>query len=130
MAFKENFLRNTNWSVFTFFEAGDPDAAEPFATNISINGAFQLAEIRVGFSGLCSNDIILRMHLSSIEGTEYNLLLLSYALNNSQFYRWQPSTVPMFFQSGDTVQISCLSDNLWHLNVIGWAVGAVEAIFQ
>lgn len=127
MPYTKRYLKNTLWDQFSFFHTGDPDVGgDVFDTDLNIDGAFRLAEIRVKFSGVCSADIILRAYLSSIEGTAFTVLFLSYTLNNSIYYRWEPSTVPMFCQSGDTVQISCITDNVWSCNVVGWSVTAVR----
>lgn len=126
MAFTKNLIPNQHWQEFSFFTTGDPDVDGSMDEVASFVGAFKLAELRLAFSGVASADIVLRMYVSSIQGTVHNLLLLSATLNNSQYYRWQPLTVPMLFLSGDTLLFSQLSDNTYSLNVSGWATIGVE----
>lgn len=124
MAFTETFLDNRVYRRFAFFANGD-GAVGTMAETLDIDGPFELHEIKVVFSGVCSADIYLRAKLSAIQSgstaNTYDMLFLSYALSNSTWYRWTPSAAPMIFTSGDKIEISCITDNLWALVVTGWA---------
>lgn len=118
-------VANPTFQFFSFFDTEDPDISGDMAVDFQPNRCFRVGEIRAAFSGVCSNDIYLRAYLSSVQGVVHNTLLLSYFLNNSQYYRWEPSCVPMLFLSGDTIQVSCITDNTWSLNISGWAANNV-----
>jgi len=110
---------------FSFFAEGDGAVAN-MDEDFSFNGQFDVHEIRAAFSGVCSADIYLRVYLSSVTDVVHNMLLFSYALSNSQYYRWEPSACPMAFLSGDTLAISCVTDNKFAVNVLGWSVVAIR----
>lgn len=118
-------IPNPTFQHFSFFENGD-GAVALMDEDWTWNGTFKIGELRVAFSGVCSNDIYLRVYLSSVQGAVHNLLLLSYFLNNSQYYRWEPSAQPMLFLSGDTLQVSCITLNKWALNISGWQATSVK----
>ena len=130
MAFlEEGFLDNRVYQQFAFFANGD-GAVGNMDETFDIDRPFQLGTIMVNFSGVCSVDIYLRATLDAILSgslaTTYDQILMSYALSNSTWYRWQPSAAKMIFISGDKIQISCITDNLFSLIVIGWAATSAK----
>jgi len=126
MAFEEKKLKNKIWQRFSFFASGDPDVASgDMDEDFVIDGDFELQDIRLHFSGVCSADIYFRATLSSIISADHDVQFLSYGLNNSIHYFWQPS-IKMLFLSGDTIQLSCITDNIWGMTVSGWAVTGVN----
>ena len=112
------------YNDFMFFTDGD-GAAATMDASIDLEGtAWFLRDVRVAFSGVCSNDIYLRIHVDAVQSTDstrYDGYILSYALSNSIWYAWQPSQ-PMMFQGSDVVEISCVTDNVYSVTVSGWAV--------
>jgi hypothetical protein len=124
MTFTEKFLDNRTYQRFAFFANGD-GAVGNMDETVDMGRPFELGTIMVNFSGVCSADIYLRGTLDAIVSgsvaTTFDTQFLSYALSNSVWYRWQPSAVKMIFMSGDKIQISCVTDNLWALVVTGWA---------
>ena len=119
MAFGKRFIPNQHQQEFGFFATGDGATGNMDETATFVGG-FKLTEIRCGFSGVCSADIYLRCYISSIEGTVYNFMFLSYALSNSVYYRWVASTDGLLCQSGDTLQFSHITDNTWAIAINGW----------
>lgn len=109
---------------FMFFADGDGAVAN-MDDSVDLGGdPFFLREVRVAFSGVCSADIYLRIHVNAIQSTHsirYDGYILSYFLNNSTWYAWQPSQ-PMMFQGSDVIEISCITDNEYSITVSGWAV--------
>lgn len=129
MAFTENYLDNRVYQRFAFFANGDGAVANMDQT-MSPDGPFEIHAIMVNFSGVCSADIYFRAALDAIQSgsvaATFDMQFLSYALSNSVWYRWIPSAAPMLFQSGDQIQISCITDNLWAIIVTGWAATAAK----
>ncbi len=129
MTFTERWLDNRTYKQFAFFANGD-GAVGNMDETVDIDGPFELGTIMVNFSGVCSADIYLRATLDAIESgstaTTFDMQFLSYALSNSVWYRWSPSACKMIFTSGDQIQISCITDNLWALIVTGWAATAAR----
>ncbi len=119
-------VTNQIFQHFSFFETQDPDLVGDMEVDMNQGRAFKIAEIRVAFSGNCSNDIYLRAYLSNVQGAIYNTLLFSYFLNNSQYFRWCPSCVPILGLSGDTLQMSCITDNVWAATISGWAANNIS----
>jgi hypothetical protein len=125
MAFSKKYIPYSRAKYFTFFADGDGAAAN-MDEDIDFSGKpFELAGIRVTFSGVCSADIYLRGYIDSPQSTHstrYDGYFFSYALSNSIFYQWQPSVAPMLFQASDVVTISCITDNVFSVTAWGWAV--------
>ena len=117
-------IQNRVKQQFAFFANGDGAVANMDET-MELEGQFQLETIMVNFSGVCSADIYLRAALdaatSGSVATTFDQQFLSYALSNSTWYCWQPSAAPMIFLSGDQIQISCITDNLWTIIATGWS---------
>ncbi len=129
MAFTETLLDNRVYQRFAFFANGD-GAVGTMDETIDMIGPFEIANILVTFSGVCSADIYLRAKMSAIQSgstaNTYDAVFLSYALSNSTWYKWTPSAVPMLFTSGDRIAISCITDNLWAIVVTGWAATSAK----
>lgn len=125
MAFTEKYIPYSRDKYFTFYADGD-GAAATMDEDIDFGGkAFELAGIRVAFSGVCSADIYLRIYLDSPQSTHstrYDGYIYSYALSNSTWHMWQPSIAPLLFQASDVVTISCITDNEYSITAWGWAV--------
>lgn len=122
MAFQKVRIPNQLFERFQFFTGGDPDVTGTMDESATFVGAFELTEIRCAFSAAVSADIVLRAYVSSVQGVSQRYMFLSYALNNSQHYRWVASTAPMVCQSGDQLLFSHLTDNTYSLLIGGWAV--------
>jgi hypothetical protein len=129
MTFTEKFLDNRVYQQFAFFANGD-GAVGTMDETVDIDGPFRLGTIMVNFSGVCSADIYLRAYVDAIVSgslaTTYDALFVSYALNNSTWYLWTLSATEMILLSGDKINISCITDNLWTLVVTGWAATSVK----
>jgi len=125
MAFTKKYIPYARNEYFEFYADGDGAVANMVESlDFSVH-AYELAGVRVTFSGVCSADIYLRAYLDSPQSTHstrYDGYILSYALNNSTWYQWQPSVAPMLFNNSEIVIISCITDNIYSLTVWGWAI--------
>lgn len=125
MTFSKKYIPYSRFEYFSFFADGDGAVAN-MDESVDFGGrAFEVAGIRVAFSGVCSNDIYLRVFQDSPQSTHstrYDGYILSYALSNSTWYMWQPSVAPLLFQASDIIQISCITDNEYSITVWGWAI--------
>jgi len=122
MAFTKRYHPNEIWVQFSFFAQGDGAVAN-MDESISLSSPYMIDEIRLAFSGVCSNDIYFRLYLDAIESAAYDGYVHSYPLSNSTWYIWRPSQgCPMYNQSGDILQMSCITDNKWGITVLGHIV--------
>jgi hypothetical protein len=123
MAFTvQEFQLPERWTHFSFFKT---QKAASNVESLDPDGQFfKLAEVRLHFSSTFGSTQDFTIRLSSIKGSEYNLLLLSQALSGLRDLLWQPSQA-LLLLSDDQIVFSWtqVSDvNTLGLNVLGWGV--------
>lgn len=125
MAFTiEEYIQYKRWDRFHFFET--IDTSLPFTGDTeSVNPTipFMIQEVRLHWSTAFVSAESIKMYLSSIKGSAYNILLFSHLMTNSTDIRYYYSA-PLPFLSDDQIVLSL--SNISHANtlgieVIGWA---------
>jgi len=114
---------NTPYSrmrYFNYYTTGNM----PLIENISFDTPFELDEIRLHLSVAFASVDDFIVKLSSILGSAYDILLLSYSMNTHTDLLYQPNRSYKFIY-GDilSIQLSFKSGvNYYGLNVLGWEV--------
>lgn len=122
MAFTEEFHLPQRWSHFHFYTSGKANGAG--TESISIGRLWKLQEIRLHFSTAFASVEDLVVRLSAVNGSYFNTLFLSQALNAVQDL-WVHYSDPLLFFSDDQLKLTfSMKSNIngWGLEVIGWAV--------
>lgn len=111
------------WKLFQFYGFGGA-VTSYLSHHIAQSTLWKLAEIRIAFSAAIASVKYLNVFVSAAQGSYYDLLLLSYNVQNSTWVNIYYSD-PLVFQSDDTVEIytSVMSvATTYGVQAIGWAV--------
>lgn len=128
MAFTETENNPARWFDFEYFAT---NAANGVATGTVAPGVrFRLAEIRVHCSSTFASTEDLTVRLSSINGSQYNLMLVSQAMNGVRdYYRIfaegaDYKNAPLFLSDDQLiVTLTGVSNiNVVGITAIGWAI--------
>lgn len=124
MAFTETNLPYTRGEYFSYYATDGGAGNVTMDEYLAYDKAIELKEIRVHFSVACALAKDFTVFLSSGQGSAYNLMLLSQAMNGIQDLIWILDQPMLFFQD-DTIEFSlslAAAGNYFGLNVIGWSV--------
>ncbi len=124
MAFAEQYLQPQQWDHFTFYATGGANGV--ITESIDMSKTFKLMELRVHCSAVFASVEDLTMRLSSPLGSQYNLKLVSQAMNGVQDYLYIcDNPAGHLFASDDQIIVSLSlvsAENTIGIKVIGWSV--------
>lgn len=122
MAFTANEIQNQQWVHFSYFASGGANGV--ISESLAIGEVIQLAEIRVHGSAVFVSVEDFTVYISSVNGSAYNLKLVSQAMNTVQDYLFQPESAMLLLSDDQLVFGLSLASavNTIGINVIGWAV--------
>jgi len=125
MAFDGDYIQYQRWDQFHFYDTFS--IALPFVgetKSLAPADLWKLEEIRLHFSTAFASAEYLKIRISSIKGSAFNIVILSQSLNGVEDLRVHFSQPLLLFSDDQLIfYISNVSHaNVGGLEVIGWAV--------
>ena len=122
----KEFIQNQRWHEFSFFVTGGADGVitDSLAPGTDFKAVpWRLKGIRVHCSVAFASVEDLTLRISAANGSAYNLMLLSQAMNGISDLLWQMDTAEIFGSNDDlVVNLSLVSaTNIIGIVINGWA---------
>jgi len=124
MSFFEEVMTPERYWPMHQYKSHALSANSGITDNFAMAKKFQIVDIRAHFSTAITSVLDLQIYISSILGSEYNIKLLSQALNGVQDIFIHFSS-PLQFNSGDTIKFSSPTisvANRCGIELFGWSV--------
>lgn len=120
MAFTEKYLPYSRTKYFSFFADGLNVSMEE---NFTPDFDYEVKSITLHLSVVHVSVVDFIVRLSSIQGSAYNLKLISQAMNGVQDFIWTPDSTQIYY-IGDHLNFSMTMSgaNRYGLLIEGWAV--------
>lgn len=119
MSFTAKYIPYSRQKWFTYYASAAASMSEDFNPGF----AYELESVRLHLSTAHASVVDFNAVVSAAQGSRYDLLLFSQAMNGVKDLLWQP-TRPYIFDYNDHIDFSMIMSaaNNYGLTIVGWAV--------